>query len=141
MDDAYISPPYEFTASVNYYNRMPRFGHGSDFTLLFSPNHDDQVDYAAGLVALFVCPFIFFVFWTITIITFKAMGPANAGFLSGYHFVVPDPEDDEKNIHKRYVLLVLYFLCDGIMAEFSVGEILVWGSPEIYSVFFFYLFF
>jgi hypothetical protein len=101
MDDAYISPPYEFTASVNYYNRMPRFGHGSDFTLLFSPNHDDQVDYAAGLVALFVCPFIFFVFWTITIITFKAMGPANAGFLSGYHFVVPDPEDDEKNIHKR----------------------------------------
>jgi hypothetical protein len=100
MDD-YVSPPYEFTASVNYYNRLPRFGHGSDFTVLFSPNHGDQVDYAAGLVALFLCPVIFFMFWTIMIITFKAMGPANAGFLSGYHFVVPDPEDDEKNIHKR----------------------------------------
>jgi hypothetical protein len=100
MDD-YVSPPYEFTASVNYYHQLPRFGHGSDFTVFFSPNHDDQVDYAAGLVALFVCPIIFFAFWTIMIITFKAMGPANAGFLSGYHFVVPDPVDDDKNIRKR----------------------------------------
>ena len=100
MDD-YVSPPYEFTASVNFYARLPRFGHGSDFTVLLSPNHAGQADYAAGLVALFVCPIILFVFWTIMLITFKAMGRTNAGFLSGYHFVVPDPEDDEKNIHKR----------------------------------------
>jgi hypothetical protein len=100
-DEDYLGPPYEFTASVKNYNQLPRFGHGSDFTDLFSPNHDDQVDYAGGLVALFVCPIIFFVFWTIMIITFKVMGPANAGFLSGYHFVVPDPEEDEKNIRRR----------------------------------------
>ena len=29
------------------------------------------------------------------------MGPGNAGFLSGYHFVVPDPVDDEQNLYKR----------------------------------------
>ena len=97
----YTGPPYEFTSSVNSFGRLPRFGHGSDFTALFSPYQDEQVDYAAGLVALFVFLLMFFVFWTIMIIVFKAMGPGNAGFLSGHHFVVPDPADDEKNIHKR----------------------------------------
>ena len=100
----YTSPPYAFTKIVKKYNQLPRFGHGSDFTLLFSPNHDDQVDYAAGLVALFVVLLMFFVFWTIMLATFKVMGPANAGFLSGHNFVVPDPVDDKRNIRKRYVL-------------------------------------
>ena len=97
----YVGPSYEFASTVKNFQLLPRFGHASDFTALISPNHDDQVDYAAGLVALFVCPIIFFVFWTIMIITFKVMGPANAGFLSGHHFVLPNPEDDEKNIRKR----------------------------------------
>ena len=100
----YISKPYEFTSTVNNFLLLPRFGHGSDFTLLFSPNHVDQVDYAAGLVTLFVFLLIFFVFWTIMLATFKVMGPANAGFLSGHHFVVPDPADDKGNIRKRYAL-------------------------------------
>jgi hypothetical protein len=102
--EVYAGPPYEFTSTVKNFQLLPRFGHGSDFTLLFSPNHADQVDYAHGLVALFVFLLMFFMFWTILLATFKVMGPSNAGFLSGYHLVVPDPADDEKNIHKRYVL-------------------------------------
>ncbi|KAL3786891.1 hypothetical protein ACHAW5_006970 [Stephanodiscus triporus] len=118
-DEDYLGPPYEFTASVKKYTQLPRFGHGSDFTDLFSPNHDDQVDYAAGLVALFVCPIIFFVFWTIMIITFKVMGPANAGFLSGHHFVLPNPEDDEKNIRKRpFRVRVVFLIATGFLMLF-----------------------
>jgi hypothetical protein len=99
--EVYVGPPYEFVSTVKNFQLLPRFGHGSDFTLLFSPNHDDQVDYAAGLVMLFVFLLMFFVFWIILLATFKVMGPVNAGFLSGRHFVVPDPADDEKNIRKR----------------------------------------
>lgn len=97
----YEGPPYQPTSSVVNLQRLPRFGHESDFTAVFSPYQDEQADYAAGLIFLFVFLLIIFIFWTITIITFKVMGPANAGFLSGHHFVVPDPADDEKNIHKR----------------------------------------
>lgn len=95
----YQGPSYELTSSVINLKRLPRFGHGSDFTAIFSPYQDDQVDYAAGLIALFVFLLIIFVFWTILIMTFKFMGPGNAGFLSGYHFVVPNP--DPKNLYKR----------------------------------------
>lgn len=98
---AYKGPSYQITASVDNFSRLPRFGHSSDFTAVFSSTRDDQVDYAAGLIALFVFLLMFFVFWAICIVTFKVMGPANAGFLSGHHFVVPDPAEDEKNIHKR----------------------------------------
>ena len=71
------------------YKQLPQFGHGSDFTLLFSSDRKDQVDYAASLVALFVFLLMSLVLWTIMLATFKVMGPANAGFLSGHHFVVP----------------------------------------------------
>jgi hypothetical protein len=99
----YVAPTYVFTTTVKNFALLPRFGHGSDFTVLFSPDRVDQVDYAAGLVALFVFLLMFFIFWIIMIATFKAMGPMNAGFLSGHPFVVPDPADDETNICKRYV--------------------------------------
>ena len=100
----YVGPAYEEALSVENFQHLPRFGHGSDITVVFSSNREDQVDYAVGLVALFVFLLLFFMFWTMMIVTFKIMGPANAGFLSGYHFVVPDPVDDVKNIRKRYVL-------------------------------------
>jgi hypothetical protein len=99
----YVAPAYEFPDSVKNFQLLPRFGHGSDITVLFSSNRDDQVDYAAGLITLFAFLLMFFMFWTMMIITFKVMGPSNAGFLSGYHFVVPDPADDVKDIRKRYV--------------------------------------
>lgn len=97
----YQGPAFEIPSSVSNLKRIPRFGHGSDITAVFSPYQDDQVDYAAGLIALFVSLLVFFIFWIIVILTFKCMGAANAGFLSGHHFVIPPPEEDEKNIYKR----------------------------------------
>lgn len=118
--EVYAGPPYEFTSTVKNFQLLPRFGHGSDFTLLFSPNHADQVDYAHGLVALFVFLLMFFMFWTILLATFKVMGPSNAGFLSGYHLVVPDPADDEKNIHKRpFRVRVVFLVATGFLMLFS----------------------
>lgn len=106
----YTGPAYEFTSSVSNLAKLPRFGHGSDFTAVFSSDQDEQVDYAAGLVSLFVFLLIIFIFWTVVIIVFKAMGPENAGFLSGHHFVVPDPIDDEKGISKRPLRVRIVFL-------------------------------
>lgn len=116
----YVGPPYEFTASVLNLRRLPRFGHGSDFTAVFSPYQDDQADYAAGLICLFVFLLIIFIFWTIVIITFKVMGPDNAGFLSGHHFVVPDPAEDEKNIYKRpRRVRVVFLVATALLMLFS----------------------
>lgn len=91
----YVGPPYEFISSVTNLARLPRFGHGRDVTLLVSSDAAAQSDYAAGLISLFVFLLIIFLFWTFAILTFKVMGNQNAGFLSGHHFVVPDPVDDE----------------------------------------------
>jgi len=108
-DFAVISP---FAVRMTDYNifLLYRFGHGSDFTAIFSSYQEDQTDYAAGLIAVFLFLLIIFVFWTIMIIVFKFMGPGNAGFLSGYHFVVPDPVDDEKNLYKRPRRVRIVFL-------------------------------
>ncbi len=100
-DGDYVGPAYEFPSSVTHLKLLPRFGHGSDITVVFSSSQHDQEDYAAGLVALFVFLLMFFLFWTVMIVSFKVMGPANAGFLSGYHFVVPDPADDVNNTSRR----------------------------------------
>ena len=104
----YVGPAYEVPSSVTNLELLPRFGHGSDITVMFSSSQHDQVDYSAGLIALFVFLLLFFMFWTMTIVTFKVMGPANAGFLSGYHFVVPDPDDEVNNrpFRVRVVFLI-----------------------------------
>ncbi|KAL7530529.1 hypothetical protein ACHAXR_003541 [Thalassiosira sp. AJA248-18] len=116
----YEGPPYQFTTSVKDLSKLPRFGHESDFTALFSPYQDEQVDYTAGLISLFVFLLVFFIVWTIAIITFKVMGQTNAGFLSGHHFVVPDPFDDEKNIHKRPLRVrVVFLVATALLMTFS----------------------
>jgi len=106
----YVGPPYAFTSSVKNFRRLPRFGHSNDITDVFSSDPNAQVDYASGLIALFVFLLIIFVLWTMAIITFKVMGQANAGFLSGHPFVIPDPVDDETNIRKRPLRVRIAFL-------------------------------
>jgi len=106
----YTGSVYTPTTSVINFRRLPRFGHSNDVTTAFSSSADEQVDYAAGLIALFVFLMIAFIFWTIVIVTFKVMGPANAGFLSGHNFVVPDPAEDEKNVYKRPRRVRIVFL-------------------------------
>ena len=64
---------------------VPRFGHSSDFSQLFSDNQDDVTDYALGL--LFVGAFLSAVFflWLVIVATFKCI-PSTTGFLSGKRF-------------------------------------------------------
>jgi len=117
----YEGPKYEFSQSVIDLRRLPRFGYSKDITLLFSSNQEEQASYAAGLIALFVFLLVFFIFWTLTILVFKIMGPGNAGFLSGHHFVVPDPAEDVKNIGKRPFRVRLVFLISaGLLMTYSV---------------------
>lgn len=98
-DEYYFGPSYEFTNYVTTLSALPRFGHGSDFPTLFSSNQEAQLDYGAGLISLFIFPLLFFVLWTIVILTFKIMGPKNAGFVSGHHFMIV--KDDDSNASKE----------------------------------------
>ena len=63
---------------------VPRFGHASDFALLFSSNQAEESDYAQGL--LFVGCFLLAVFivWLLIVVLFKFM--PGAGFLQGRRF-------------------------------------------------------
>lgn len=127
----YESPSYQFTTAVTNLNRLPRFGHGSDFTVLLSSDQEDQTDYAAGLISLFVFLLIIFVFWTVVILVFKIMGPANAGFLSGHHFVVPDPAEDEKNLYKRPLRVRVAFLAATAVAMISAFVFVAKGLTNV----------
>ena len=94
-EEYYFGPSYEFTNYVTTLSAVPRFGHGSDFTTLFSSNEEAQFDYGAGLISLFIFPLLLFILWTIAILTFKIMGPANAGFLSGHHFIIVKDDNNK----------------------------------------------
>lgn len=96
-DEYYFGPSYEFTNYVTTLSALPRFGHGRDFTTLFSSNQEAQLDYGAGLISLFICSLLFFIFLTIIILTFKILGPRNAGFLSGHHFIIIIIVKDDNN--------------------------------------------
>ena len=115
QEDSYVGPAYELTKSVINLRKLPRFGYGYDFTAVLSPNQAAQVDYTSGLMALFIFLFIFFLLWSITLLVFKIMGPGNAGFLSGHPFVIPDPVDDQKNIHKRPLRVRIVFLVVSVL--------------------------
>lgn len=118
--DDYVGPAYNMTSSVINLRKLPRFGYGYDITAVISPNQAAQVNYTTGLVVLFLFLFVIFVFWTITLLVFKLMGPGNAGFLSGYPFVIPDPVDDKKNIRKRpFRVRIVFLVASALLMLFS----------------------
>ena len=117
----YEGPTYTITQSVWNLRRLPRFGYNDDITSLVSSDEDAQASYATGLVALFLFILIFFIFWTVLIMVFKCMGPGNAGFLSGHHFVIPDPCEDEKKIYKRpFRVRLVFLIAAGFLMLFSL---------------------
>jgi len=63
---------------------VPRFGHSSDFSQLFSNNQEDVTDYAMGLlfIGAFVCGI--FLVWLILLSVFKCL--PSFGFLAGRQF-------------------------------------------------------
>lgn len=65
----------------------PRFGHSSDFSLLFSENQDDVTDYALGLIFIgaFLCGL--FLMWLLIVSILKCI--PSTGFLSGKKFTQP----------------------------------------------------
>ena len=115
FQDSYVGPAYELTKAVVNLRRLPRFGYGNDFTALISSEETAQVDYTAGLMALSIFILNFFLLWSITLLVLKVMGPGNAGFLSGYPFVIPDPVDDEKNHFNRPFRVRIVFLVASVL--------------------------
>jgi hypothetical protein len=69
----------------------PRFGHGNDFSAVFSNSSQDQSDYLWGLT--FAGAFILAVFlaWTILLLILKCLGKDRVGFLSGSAFTTDAP--------------------------------------------------
>jgi hypothetical protein len=69
----------------------PRFGHGNDFSAVFSDSQQDQSDYVWGLI--FAGAFILAVFiaWTILLFILKCLGKDRVGFLSGSAFTTDAP--------------------------------------------------
>lgn len=67
-------------------HQMPRFGHASDFSKLFSKDEDEVTDYALGLIFGGALVITFFVIWLLVILVFKCLGQRRVGFLSGAPF-------------------------------------------------------
>ena len=117
----YRGSAYTITGSVYRLRALPRFGYQYDITKVVSSDAVEQASYATGLIALFVFILMFFIFWTVAIAVLKCMGPGNAGFLSGHHFVIPDRADDVNNIYKRPLRVRITFLVAcGLLMLFSL---------------------
>jgi len=59
------------------------------------------------------------------------MGQANAGFLSGHAFIVPDELDDETNIHKRPFRVRVVFLVATAVLMTSVFLFVAMGLTNV----------
>mmetsp|Transcript_15508 Transcript_15508/g.23071 ORF Transcript_15508/g.23071 Transcript_15508/m.23071 type:complete len:597 (+) Transcript_15508:245-2035(+) len=130
-EDGYLGPAYELTSAVVNLRKLPRFGYGYDFTAVLSSDQAAQVDYTTGLVALCIFLLIFFLMWSSLLVVFKIMGPGNAGFLSGHPFLIPDPVDDEKNIHKRPLRVRIVFLVASVLLMIFAFLFVVLGVSNV----------
>eukprot|EP00577_Skeletonema_sp_RCC1716_P007818 CAMPEP_0113432326 /NCGR_PEP_ID=MMETSP0013_2-20120614/34112_1 /TAXON_ID=2843 ORGANISM="Skeletonema costatum, Strain 1716" /NCGR_SAMPLE_ID=MMETSP0013_2 /ASSEMBLY_ACC=CAM_ASM_000158 /LENGTH=597 /DNA_ID=CAMNT_0000321485 /DNA_START=129 /DNA_END=1922 /DNA_ORIENTATION=+ /assembly_acc=CAM_ASM_000158 len=130
-EDGYLGPAYELTSAVVNLRKLPRFGYGYDFTAILSSDQAAQVDYTTGLVALCIFLLIFFLMWSSLLVVFKIMGPGNAGFLSGHPFLIPDPVDDEKNIHKRPLRVRIVFLVASVLLMIFAFLFVVLGVSNV----------
>mmetsp|Transcript_32292 Transcript_32292/g.47368 ORF Transcript_32292/g.47368 Transcript_32292/m.47368 type:complete len:663 (-) Transcript_32292:186-2174(-) len=95
-----------------------RFGKPSSFSSLFSA--DDQAGYITGLIYFASIFLILFIVLTILLIVLKVMGPGNAGFLSGYHFVEPDPKMERKPYRTPTIVRTVFMICALSVVAFSV---------------------
>ncbi|KAL7520784.1 hypothetical protein ACHAWX_005496 [Stephanocyclus meneghinianus] len=117
----YLGPAYHITGSVVRLRALPRFGYQYDITELLSSNPAEQASYATGLIVLFLFILLFFLLWTAVLLVLKCMGPGNAGFLSGHHFVIPDRAEDEKELYKRpFRVRVAFLAACGMLMVFSL---------------------
>uniref|UniRef100_A0A7S2HEF1 Protein tweety homolog n=1 Tax=Helicotheca tamesis TaxID=374047 RepID=A0A7S2HEF1_9STRA len=87
---------------------------------MFSSNNAEQAEYATGLIYFGSILFVFFFVWTIFIIVLKIMGPGNAGFLSGHHFVEPDPKMIRTPFKRPMHVRIVFMICSILVVTFSV---------------------
>mmetsp|Transcript_49514 Transcript_49514/g.149218 ORF Transcript_49514/g.149218 Transcript_49514/m.149218 type:complete len:613 (-) Transcript_49514:406-2244(-) len=110
--------------TVTLMTQTPRFGRSSQFSKLFSFSNEEQTDYAMGLI--FITAFVFTVFflWTVSIFVFMCLGQREAGFLSGYPFLEPEPEVDEYQQPKPFKrprrIRFTFLVCNILVIMFSV---------------------
>jgi len=81
--------PYVPLGCTETMSNSPRFGHSSDFSVLFSSNSADVKDYTRGLVFAGAFVLAIFITWSLVLLAFKFMGPNKVGFLSGNPFTIP----------------------------------------------------
>lgn len=77
------------------FGSVPRFGHSSDFSNLYSTNQDEYNDYIVGLLTMGLIFLSIFMTWLLLLLVFKLCG-AKVGFLSGTPFQATSL-DDPKN--------------------------------------------
>jgi len=88
---------YDPPGMVPKFNKLPRFSHSDDFSMLMGKKPND---YFLGLlfIGTFICSFFFF--WGIIIWILKCIGPNRVGFLAGFPF----REEGRKSAFGRIVL-------------------------------------
>ena len=124
----YVGPEYEMTRQVSTFHSINRFGRSSDITDILSADQDAQASYVAGLIALTIFSLIFFIFWTVGMLTFKCMS-TNAGFLSGRPFKAQIDTED-RCMNKPVVGRILFLVATAIL-WFSSVLLLVKGVTEL----------
>lgn len=86
-DDPLASHSAHRMLEKNAFQNVYRFGHSSDFSLLFSKNNDDLQDYLIGVLVVALMLAVVFLCWGLVLIICKhCMGPERVGFLSGAPF-------------------------------------------------------
>ena len=124
----YVGPEYEMTRQVSAFHGINRFGRSSDITDVLSADQDAQASYVAGLIALTVFSLIFFIFWTVGLVTFKCMS-TNAGFLAGNPFKAR-VDTEHRCMNKQVVGRILFLVATAIL-WFSSVLLLVKGVTEL----------
>jgi hypothetical protein len=90
------STPFSFnqTSGVSFLHSLPRFGHSSNFSHIFSTTQSQQIDYIMGLWAITFFILAFFIMWGSIIITLGCMGKSRVGLWAGRIRVTSDDKGD-----------------------------------------------
>lgn len=94
----------------------PRFGHTSQFSLLFSDNNDDRIDYLNGLLFIGCFVIAIVVVWLLLLGVFRCLGPKRVGFFSGGNMrQQTDPYPRAFRVRMTYLNAAIIFVIFSIL--------------------------